>query len=174
MFSSSGRPNWPEREEPSYNNSTSVCSSSCTFEKLTLRLLDVTGSPTSKTALIGVYDIFGFTPQTFQGADRLAASLNGFVLLPDFFQGEPLSLSLYPPNTDEKKKTVGEFMQGKASIPPNTEKLVEVVKEAKGKYTGVEGWGVYGLCWGGKVRRLNLLKDTSIGAMPAHGDQLRP
>lgn len=119
--------------------------------KLILKLPDTTGPSTSKRALIGVYDVFGSMPQTLQGADRLATSLNALVLMPDFFKGEPLPLSLYPPNTDERKKTVGEFMQTKANIDANTKKLLEIVKEAKGKYTEVEGWGVYGLCWGGKV-----------------------
>ena len=58
--------------------------------------------------------------------------------MPDFFKGEPLPLSLYPPNTDERKKAVGEFMQGKANIALNTEKLVEHVKQAEGKFVGVE------------------------------------
>ena len=71
--------------------------------------------------------------------------------MPDFFEGEPLPLSLYPPDTDEKKKTAMEFMAGKANIEKNVDKLVEAVKEAKGKYETVKSWGTYGLCWGGKV-----------------------
>lgn len=71
--------------------------------------------------------------------------------MPDFFKGEPLPLSLYPPDTDEKKKTAMEFMAGPANVPKNVDKLVEAVKEAKGKYGTVESWGTYGLCWGGKL-----------------------
>ena len=112
---------------------------------------DVTGSTSSTRGVIAVYDIFGFCPQTFQGADRLAESIKGLLLMPDFFKGEPLSLSLYPPDTDEKKKTAMEFMAGPANIGKNVEKLVEAVKEAKRKYGNVRSWGTYGLCWGGKV-----------------------
>ena len=71
--------------------------------------------------------------------------------MPDFFKGEPLPLSIYPPDTDEKKKTAGEFMRGKGDFEATVKKLLEVVKEAKERYSGVESWGVYGLCWGGKV-----------------------
>ena len=71
--------------------------------------------------------------------------------MPDFFKGEALSLSLYPPDTDEKKKTAMEFMAGPASIDKNVDKLVAAVKEAKAKYGSVKSWGTYGLCWGGKV-----------------------
>jgi hypothetical protein len=29
--------------------------------------------------------------------------------------------------------------------------LKDVVEEAKTKWRGVESWGTFGLCWGGKV-----------------------
>ena len=79
--------------------------------------------------------------------------------MPDFFKGEPLPLSLYPPDTDEKKKTAMIFMATTANIDGNVVKLVEVVKEAKGKgeYESVKSWGTYGLCWGGKVCWLQYL-----------------
>ena len=55
-------------------------------------------------------------PQTIQGADLLAESLKAVVLVPDFFKGEPLPLSIYPPNTEEKKKMAGEFIAGTAGM----------------------------------------------------------
>ena len=114
---------------------------------------DATGSTSSSHGIIAVYDIFGYCPRTFQGADRLAESINALLLMPDFFEGEPLPLSIYPPDTDEKKKVAMEFMAGLASVDKNVGKLVEAAKEAKGKYGNVKSWGTYGLCWGGKVRR---------------------
>ncbi len=71
--------------------------------------------------------------------------------MPDFFKGEPAPLSLYPADTDEKKKTAMEFMAGPANIDKNVDKLMEAVKEAKGKCGTVKSWGIYGLCWGGKA-----------------------
>lgn len=81
----------------------------------------------------------------------MAESLNAIVLMPDFFKGEPIDSSLYPPDTDVKKKMVGQFMATKGDVQAAGKMLVESVKEAKGKYTGVRNWGTYGLCWGGKI-----------------------
>ena len=39
----------------------------------------------------------------------------------------------------------------------NTTKLLDIAKEAREKYGSVEGWGTYGLCWGGKVSNLMYL-----------------
>ena len=131
---------------------------------LTLRPPDTTGSPHSTRALIAVYDIFGFAPQTLQGADLLSHSLDALVLVPDFFKGNALSLSLYPPDTDEKKKIAGEFMQKTANIESNVPILGKVLKEAKEKHEGVKGWGCYGLCWGGKMAVLNSGPGTGFKA----------
>lgn len=73
-------------------------------------------------------------------------------------------MSVYPPDTDEKKKTAGEFMQGTANLDANVPKLGEVSKEAKGKYEAVKGWGCYGLCWGGKIAVLNSGPGTEFKA----------
>jgi hypothetical protein len=55
---------------------------------------DVTGSPTSKKAILLVYDIFGFFPQTIQGADLLAEMGDGWqVFMPDFFEAEPADIA---------------------------------------------------------------------------------
>jgi len=34
---------------------------------------------------LGVFDIFGFWPQTIQGADIISSQLNVKVIMPDFF-----------------------------------------------------------------------------------------
>ncbi|KAK3179034.1 hypothetical protein OEA41_001173 [Lepraria neglecta] len=126
----------------------------------------VTGSTSRTLGIIAVYDVFGEMPQTLQGADRMAESVGALVLMPDFFKGEPLPLSLYPPDTDEKKKTAMSFMATTANVDGNVVKLVEVVKEAKGKgeYGSVKSWGTYGLCWGGKVSILASGADTEFKA----------
>lgn len=57
-------------------------------------------------------DIFGFFPQTLQGADILAygdKEREYQVFMPDFFDGKPADISWYPPDTDDKGKKLGEF-----------------------------------------------------------------
>lgn len=115
-------------------------------------LADVTGSPTSKRAIIDIYDVFGLAPQTLQGADRLARSLNGLVLIPDFFRGSPADPGWFPKDTPEKEEAVQKFMKEKAMNPENVPMVLKVTAEAKKRWPAVESWGAFGLCWGGKVR----------------------
>ena len=101
--------------------------------------------------MIDVYDVFGIVPPTLQGADRLAESLNAVVLVPDFFQGEPIPLSLFPPDTDEKKQIAQNFMMGKANPSKILPVLIQTATEAKEMFPSVKNWAALGLCWGGKV-----------------------
>ncbi|TCD68823.1 hypothetical protein EIP91_009690 [Steccherinum ochraceum] len=102
------------------------------------------------TVLVCVYDVFGFKPQTQQGADILAAQLNIQILMPDFFEdGAAWLLSQYPPKTDEQKANIQKFFGGIASPPNNAAKLF-AFGEALRK-DGAKKVGCYGFCWGGKV-----------------------
>ena len=100
-----------------------------------------------------MYDIFGFFPQTLQGADILAYSDSEKpyqVFIPDFFEGEPADISWYPPDNEEKGKKLGEFFKTKAAPPKTLEQVPKIVQELR-ESRGVETWGVVGYCWGGKV-----------------------
>ena len=129
---------------------------------LTPSLSDAIGPANPTRALIAIYDIFGLVPQTLQGADLLSHSLNSLILMPDFFKGNALPLNLYPPDTDEKKKFAGEFMQGPANIDANVHKLAEVMLDAKKSYSSVKSWGCYGLCWGGRLAALSSAAGTEF------------
>lgn len=91
-------------------------------------------------------DIFGFFPQTVQGADILATSgkQKHRVLIPDWFEGEPADYSWYPPTTDEHKKKLGEFF-GK-NPPTRVAPLVPgFIKAAEEKYPSVKSWAILGV-----------------------------
>jgi hypothetical protein len=63
-----------------------------------------TGPSDAKKAILIVYDIFGFFPQTIQGADVLATGdkENQYqVFMPDFFEGSPADISWYPPDNSK-------------------------------------------------------------------------
>ncbi|KAH8590297.1 hypothetical protein B0O99DRAFT_599161 [Bisporella sp. PMI_857] len=97
----------------------------------------VTGSRSSKKAILVIYDIFGFFPQTLQGADILASSPEGYqIFMPDFFEGAPASIDWYPPVTDDQRP---HYIEG---------------------VYGAKVWGVVGYCWGGKVVSLTSGKGT--------------
>jgi hypothetical protein len=57
---------------------------------------DVAGPAAAKKAILIIYDIFGFRPQTMQGADILAFSdpVHQYqVFMPDFFEGKPAEVT---------------------------------------------------------------------------------
>jgi len=110
----------------------------------------VTGPQRGDTVLVCVYDIFGFKPQTQQGADILASQLNVQVLMPDFFEdGSAWLLSQYPPQTDEQKANIQAFFGGIANPVENATRLSDFGHALKDE--GVKRVGCYGFCWGGKV-----------------------
>ncbi|KAF8640655.1 hypothetical protein AX17_000312 [Amanita inopinata Kibby_2008] len=110
----------------------------------------VTGPDTSENAIICVYDIFGYFPQTRQGADIIASTLKTTVYMPDFFEPDPpFSAENFPPKTPQAKADLQAFFGGTASPTKAINKLV-----AFGQYLRTSGKnkiGVYGFCWGGKV-----------------------
>lgn len=112
---------------------------------------DTTGTLISRTAIIDIYDIFGISAQTIQGADLLAARLNTLVLVPDFFKGHGARQDWIPMDTPEKEKALMGFFKEYAQFEPNVGVLRGLVDEYKEVFPAVEKWGVFGLCWGGKV-----------------------
>jgi len=112
--------------------------------------------PQPKTGVLIIYDIFGMPfYQTRQGADIIAFTEPGhLVVMPDLFHGAPIDISNFPPDTDEKKKTMGAFFQGPAQTAKNVEAGKKIMAALKEKYPDVQKWGVFGYCWGGKVATL--------------------
>ena len=77
--------------------------------------------------------------------------MNALVLIPDFFQGESIGLDIFPVDSEEKKARAQRFMTEKADFVKGASTALNVRKEAGEKFSGVESWGTFGLCWGGKV-----------------------
>ncbi|KAL1857372.1 hypothetical protein Plec18170_003496 [Paecilomyces lecythidis] len=135
----------------------------------------VAGNTSAKRGVILVYDIFGLYPQTLKGADRLSEHLDAVTLVPEFLRGAQADPSWFPMDNQEKKEAFGKFFTDHASLEKNTEKLLEVVAEAKTKYPSVEKWAVVGLCWGGKLAALVSGENTPFAASgQAHPSFLAP
>jgi len=119
----------------------------------------------SDLALVTVYDIFGFKPQTQQGADILASELKAQVFMPDFFEpSEPFPSEKYPPKTEQEKQELQAFFGGPASPPAALSKLIGIGKALKND--GYKFVGAIGLCWGGKVVMLaGSADDTPLDAI---------
>ncbi|KAK4999335.1 serine/threonine-protein kinase dbf2 [Elasticomyces elasticus] len=130
----------------------------------------VTGSSSATSALLVVYDIFGFFPQTYQGCDILAEGdkeKKYQVFMPDFFDGKPADISWYPPDTKEKGEKLGQFFQTAAAPPKTLERIPKVLKEAQSQNSNIKDWGIVGFCWGGKIVNLVSQSGTPFKAAAA-------
>lgn len=128
--------------------------------------IDKTGPRNATSAILVVFDIFGYCPQTLQvylfpaissqseerarrrgvtkphsqGADILAhaddSSHQYQVFMPDFFYGKPADPAWVPPDTPEKAQKLGEFIKGPASAATNVPKIPSLVRELTKKSGG--------------------------------------
>ncbi|KAK8104124.1 uncharacterized protein PG998_011157, partial [Apiospora kogelbergensis] len=113
----------------------------------------VTGPKDASKGVLIIYDIFGYFPQTLQGADILSSSDDHQkykVVMPDWFKGEPCPIEWFPPTTEEKQKKLGGFFE-KFPPPSVAGKVPAYMKAAKEKFPEVREWAILGHCWGGKV-----------------------
>ncbi|KAK0110024.1 hypothetical protein ONS95_002685 [Cadophora gregata] len=114
----------------------------------------VTGSGNASKGLLYIYDIFGYFPQSIQGADILATSDkdNQYqVFIPDWFEGKPADISWYPPDNEEKGKKLGNFFQTTGAPPTTASKVPTIIEALTKAYPSIKTWGVIGFCWGGKI-----------------------
>ncbi|GAB7352609.1 hypothetical protein MBLNU459_g2987t1 [Dothideomycetes sp. NU459] len=129
-----------------------------------------TGPSTAKSALLVVYDIFGFFPQTLQGADILAHADKEHqyqVFMPDFFEGKPVPIEWYPPDTKEKGEKLGEFFSTTGAPPKTVKRIPGVLKEIESQHSDIKEWGIVGFCWGGKIVNLSSQSGTPFKAAAA-------
>lgn len=115
------------------------------------RLTDQAGSATSKTGILFVYDVFGYTPQTLQGADILSET--SFVVVPDFFEGNAAKKEWFARDTEEKRQNIENFMKSRTDPGPSVTRITGadgIMAELKALYPEMT-WGAIGYCWGGKI-----------------------
>ncbi|KAI0476041.1 alpha/beta-hydrolase [Xylariaceae sp. FL0804] len=134
-----------------------------TYEELGGYKTYVTGPEDATKGILHVFDIFGYYPQTLQGADILAtsdASQKYRVFMPDLVKGEPVPMDWFPPDNEEKQKKLGDWFQSH-SPPDAAAKVPAYVKALEAKYPNIKSWGVIGFCWGGKVVSLVTSSDEN-------------
>ncbi|PMD18037.1 dienelactone hydrolase [Hyaloscypha hepaticicola] len=124
----------------------------------------ITGNTQSTKGLVDVYDIFGPAPQTLQGADALAAALGALVVVPDFFRGSYMVGEWYTNPTEENERLKAAFMARAFDFKKFSKELLDFTAAAKEKWTSIQSWGAFGLCWGGKVVVLSSAENTPFKA----------
>ncbi|KAH8433318.1 dienelactone hydrolase family protein [Aspergillus melleus] len=141
----------------------------------------VTGPESATEAILLIYDIFGFFPQTIQGADILATSPRRKyrVFMPDFFEGKSADISWYPPTTEEQTQNLTTFFSTQAVPPKTLARIPGIVNEANKTATSGTGyakWAIVGHCWGGKIASLSAGKDNAIfqAAVQCHPAMVDP
>lgn len=119
---------------------------------------DVTGPLNSKKAILWIYDIFAFTPQTIQGADILGETY--LVIIPDFFQGSAAEKEWYPPTNDSQLAHLTTFLNGTADRKKALSLVPGIVAASTKTYPSIEKWGAIGFCWGAKIVAVTSDKGT--------------
>ena len=121
----------------------------------------ITGPQQSALAIVTVFDIFGFFPQTQQGADALAHTLNAKVVMPDFFEPDkPFPVEKFPPRSQEDRDAIQAFFAGPAKPERAVDGLIRAGEALRKE--GAQKVGAYGLCWGGKVTILAGSKESRV------------
>jgi len=119
-----------------------------------------------------VGDIFGFSTQVLQGADRLASN-KYLVFYPDFFDGEPAKGAWWAPTSEDGPAKIKAFfatLAGKNSPATALGRIPAFIAEVTKEKKTIETWGGFGLCWGGKVVSIggdNLGMKVSVQVHPA-------
>ncbi|EEA28694.1 hypothetical protein TMatcc_002952 [Talaromyces marneffei ATCC 18224] len=130
----------------------------------------VAGDKTATRAIVWVFDIFGFSPQTLRGADTVATSLSSSskgpaaVLVPDWFDGAVADKAWVPPVTDEQAAKLGNFIKTKAALElvvPRVLKFAEELKQQQPVLPNVQTLGIFGFCWGGKLASIACQKSSN-------------
>ncbi|ESZ91508.1 hypothetical protein SBOR_8106 [Sclerotinia borealis F-4128] len=133
----------------------------------------VTGPTNATSAILLVYDIFGFWTQTLLGADILSATKTSSspqgirVFVPDFFgPGNEADIAYWPANTEEKWDYILKVFEEQAEKGKNMKKLGEFMNilRERDESKNVNRWGVAGYCWGAKIVTLASQEGTIFKA----------
>ena len=107
----------------------------------------VTGPSTAKKAIFLMYDIFGYTSQTLQGADILASHGKEpyLVVMPDLLDGEYAQPAWFAaPDAEENKAKIGAFLGRVRDVGAHVKRVLDLATPVKEEYPGVEKWGSIG------------------------------
>lgn len=118
----------------------------------------ITGANDAKIGIFVIYDVFGFSSQILEGADKLSSS--GYrVFMPGFFGDSPAPLDWMPFNKEGEanEEKLDAFCTGPGDTQKTLKRISELLKCFKGLSPGVEKLCLVGYCWGGYVSSFDLI-----------------
>ncbi|KUL82144.1 hypothetical protein ZTR_10704 [Talaromyces verruculosus] len=134
---------------------------------------NITGREDSTIGVIDVYDVFGTSNHTKQGADLVAKALDAVIVVPDLLKGTYAKNEWFPLNSEEKRNFFFGFLKGYAAPYKYIEGFLELMKLIQTRFPSVKKWGSYGLCWGAKIVALTSMSETPFAAsVQAHPGML--
>ncbi|KAF3457222.1 hypothetical protein FNV43_RR01879 [Rhamnella rubrinervis] len=102
----------------------------------------ISGSPSSKLAIVLISDIYGYEAPNLRKLADKAAAAGFFVVVPDFFHGDPY----VPENADRRPIPVWLKDHGTDKGFEEAKLVIEALKSK-----GFSAIGASGFCWGAKV-----------------------
>lgn len=108
-----------------------------------------TGPPDATKALFILYDVFGFSGQILQGADKLGERYR--VFMPGFFGEQPAPLDWMPLDGPEDMEKLDAFCNGPGETGKTLERVARLREKFQQTHPEIERWGLVGYCWGGYV-----------------------
>ena len=107
----------------------------------------VSGPEESRSVILYIYDVFGYSSQILQGADLLASQ--GFrVVMPDFLLGNYATADTFSGSEEGNKKKEAFFSGFPGAFSTQSEAVSKVVSALKCEGVKI---GSVGACWGYKV-----------------------
>jgi len=111
----------------------------------------ISGPAKATKALFILYDVFGYSGQILQGADKLAEHY--LIFMPAFFGDDPAPLDWMPLDGPEKRVEIDDFIEGPGDTQKTLRRMAELRQRFQNMEPQIERWGLLGYCWGGYVSR---------------------
>ncbi|KAJ6260045.1 hypothetical protein Dda_5691 [Drechslerella dactyloides] len=149
-----------------------------TYQNVDGLKLYVTGPASSKAAIVFVYDVYGYSDQNLIGADMLSELTSSLVIMPDILGDVviPPSYGDFSGISQEEQTAIkGRLMRKINGFQVIPGQILEGPANWKPVAPHVEKWGVFGLCFGGKVVALTSREGTPfVVSGQAHPSFIQP
>ncbi|KAK6362656.1 hypothetical protein TWF730_000111 [Orbilia blumenaviensis] len=125
--------------------------------------LYVTGPSAAKSGIVFIYDAYGYSDQVLTAADLLSKLSGALVIVPDILGDAaipPQHQSLDQVSEEEKNSLVGKLMGKINEFRDFPGQILDGMKIWGSSWPSIEKWGIFGLCFGGKVVAVMSRKDT--------------